>query len=474
MSQPRPFLIDNRWISTDAIASVINPASGRAFATVCQAGKKEAEQAIKSGLAAFAKVRRQPTHETVATLFRVVAELKARRWELVETIVDEAGKPVAFAETEVNRTITTFTLAAAEAGRIGGEYMPLDVDAGSTGRIGVTKRVPVGLILGICPFNFPLNLVAHKVAPALASNNAIIIKPAPQTPLTALLLGEILLDAGVPRGQVNILPTSNEIAQSLVEDDRVAKLSFTGSVSVGWRLKSLAGKKRVTLELGGNAAAVVMDDADLSWAVPRLVVGAFGYAGQTCIAVQRILVQRNIYDRFMKAFVKEVRAKAIAGSPKKRATLIGPMIDKTALDRTDAWVKEAIAAGAKLHTGGKKKGRCYEATVLSGAPKNANVVCQEAFAPVVVVEPFGTMKQAIDKVNDSAFGLQVGVFTNRMDDALYAFDEAEVGGVIVNDFPTFRVDSMPYGGVKESGVGKEGIRSAIEEMTEVKLMVMWR
>jgi glyceraldehyde-3-phosphate dehydrogenase (NADP+) len=472
MTVPGKMLIGGEWVATDATAPVVNPYTGKPIADVCQAGAGEADAAVRAARRAFEITRKQTAHQASSLLKRVVDGLIARKGELIGAIVAESGKPVTFADAEVNRSIATFTVAAHEATRIGGEYLPLDAEPAGAGRFGVTKRFPIGVVLGVTPFNFPLNLVAHKVAPVLASRNTMVLKPAPQTPLTALLLGEILTTAGMTPGQVNIVPTGNDVAESLVRDDRIAKVSFTGSAPVGWKIKSMAGMKKVTLELGGNAAAIVMADADLKWAVPRLVVGAYGYAGQTCIAVQRILVHASIHDKLVRALKKEIAARAKVGNPTNRATMVGPMIDGNALSRTDAWVKEAVAQGATLVTGGKRRGRCYEPTLLTGVTKSMKVVCEEAFAPVAAVQSFTTLKQAVAMVNDSAFGLQVGIFTNRMDAAQTAFEECDVGGVIVNDFPTFRVDAMPYGGVKGSGLGREGVRYAIDEMTEIKVMVM--
>ena len=352
--------------------------------------------------------------------------------------------------------------------------MPVDIDARSEGRIAITRRFPIGVVAGITPFNFPLNLVAHKVAPAIASRNTIVIKPATKTPLTALMLGEILLEAGMTPGQVNVIPCRAEVGERLVTSERVAKLSFTGSAAVGWRLKSLAGSKRVTLELGGNAAAVIHSGADLDWAVRRTALGAFGYAGQSCISVQRVLVHKPVYAKVVRLLAREINANVKAGDPRRHDVTVGPMIDRAALDKTHEWVKEAVAGGARVLTGGRRRGPCYLPTLLANVDRRMKVVCQEVFAPVATIQSYDTFGQALRMVNDSAYGLQMGVFTGDLAHAFEAFERCEVGGVIVNDFPTFRVDNMPYGGVKRSGFGREGVRYAMEEMTELRVMVIRR
>lgn len=469
-----PLIIGAGRVATRETAEVINPYTGRAFARVHLAGPAEVEKAITSAAKAFEITRRQSSHAVASLLRRVVEGMAKKRARLVDSIVAEAGKPVSLAAQEVDRSITTFTIAAEEASRLGGEYLPVDIDARSEGRAAVTRRFPIGVVAGITPFNFPLNLVAHKVAPAIASRNAIVIKPATTTPLTALMLGEILLEAGMTPGQVNIIPCRAEVGERLAISERVAKLSFTGSAAVGWRLKNLAGRKRVTLELGGNAAAVIHSGADLDWAVKRTALGAFGYAGQTCISVQRILVHKPVYAKVVRMLVKETTANIKAGDPRRPDVTVGPMIDRAALNKTREWVKEAVAGGARILAGGRRRGPCYLPTLIAGVNPRMKVVCQEVFAPVAVVQSYATFDQAIGMVNDSEYGLQAGVFTSDLAHAFEAFESCEVGGVIVNDFPTFRVDNMPYGGVKMSGFGREGVRYAMEEMTELRVMVIRR
>ena len=471
-NDPKKVFIGGEWVKTAATYSLRNPYNGETITEVCMAGEAEIDRAIEAAKEAFVITRSQSSLAASSLLKRVAEGVKQRKEELVEIIIAEAGKPRAFAEVEVERSISTFSIAAEEANRIGGEFLPLDIDARSEDRMGITRRFPIGVIAGISPFNFPLNLVAHKVAPALASKNCIIIKPARQTPLTALLLAEIIEEAGCVKGQVSVAPSEPSVGEKLATDPRVAKVSFTGSPAVGWRLKKLANEKRVTLELGGNAAAVVAEDADLDWAVPRIVAGSFAYAGQVCISVQRIMIHISRYKECIQKLVTHTEAKAVCGNPSRLDVMVGPMINKKALAQTVEWVKEAELQGAKILTGGEVDGPFFKPTIISDVTPDMKVCAEEVFAPVAVVQPYKDFDEALKMVNDSKFGLQMGIFTNRVDYAFRAFEEAEVGGVIVDDFPTFRVDNMPYGGVKQSGFGREGIKYAIEEMTEIKVMVM--
>ena len=465
-------LIGGEWIKTGQTAPVINPWNGKTVAHVHAGGKKEMNKAISAAVAAFKTTRDMPSHRVAGILRKTSLLITKNREKLARSIVAEAGKPISFARHEVDRSAVTFNVAAEEASRIGGELLPVDIDPRGDGRYCIVKRFPVGVIGGISPFNFPLNLVAHKVAPAIASRNAIVLKPSSKTPVTALLLGEILQEAGAIPGQYNVIPCSREVGEILATDERVAKLTFTGSPPVGWRLKEICGRKKITLELGGNAAAIVCADADLGWATPRIVAGAYGYAGQTCISVQRILVEKKIYDKTVRAIVTEIKKNAKVGDPARDDVMVGPMIDASALDKTAGWVKEAVRDGAKVLIGGKRRGVCYEPTLIADVKRTMKIVCEEAFAPVAIITPFSTYRQAMEMVNDSAYGLQAGVFTKDIGRAFEAFDKLDVGGVIINDFPTFRVDNMPYGGVKLSGFGREGVRLAIEEMTERKVMVI--
>jgi glyceraldehyde-3-phosphate dehydrogenase (NADP+) len=466
-------IIGDKRVSTKEFTTVIYPYNGKPVANVCMAGPKELDLAIKSSQEAFKVTRNFAGHDVSSLLRRAIHGIIQKRKLLVDTIVAEAGKPVAFAEQEVDRTISTFRVAAEEATRrMGGEYLPLDIDARAADRFAVTKRFPVGVVGGISPFNFPLNLVAHKVAPVIASRNTMVLKPATKTPITALLLGEILLEAGMTPGQINVVPCHSSVGEALATDDRIKKLTFTGSPKVGWRLKAIAGMKRLTLELGGNAAAVVMADANLKWAVPRIVAGSFAYSGQTCISVQRILIQKRIYDKTVRALVAEIKKNVKVGDPRRSDVMVGPMINISSLEQTQDWVQQAVEGGAKVLIGGNRKRRCFSPTLLSNVKNSMNVVCKEVFAPVSTVQSFSTFDQAMNMVNNSDFGLQMGIFTNSHEYAWRAFDMADVGGVVINDFPTFRVDNMPYGGVKMSGLGREGVKYAMDEMTEIKVMVM--
>jgi glyceraldehyde-3-phosphate dehydrogenase (NADP+) len=352
-----------------------------------------------------------------------------------------------------------------------GEVIPLDLMPASKDRIGITRRFPIGPIAGISPFNFPLNLAAHKIAPALASGNTIVLKPPSKDPLTMLAVAEIIEAAGVPAGAVSILPMTRELGDRMVADPRFKLLTFTGSPSVGWRMKDRAGKKKVVLELGGNAGVIVDKTANIEWAVKRCLVGAFTYAGQVCISVQRMFIHEDVWDQFMDAFVAGARALKV-GDPLDATTDLGPMVDGTAAGRTQRWVDEAVAMGGKLLLGGKADGAFFPPTILTDVPVTAQVCSNEAFAPVCVAFPFRDLDAAIAGVNDSSFGLQTGVFTNDLTGAWTAFGELEVGGVMINDVPTYRIDHMPYGGVKDSGLGREGLRYAMEDMTEIRIMVL--
>lgn len=412
-----------------------------------------------------------PSHARYNLLQQIAALLYRRRDEFAQTITAEAGKPITDAKREVSRAIQTFTVAAEEARRIPGEVVPLDWTPGFDTHLGLLRRFPIGPILGITPFNFPINLVAHKVAPALASGNPILIKPAPQTPLTALLLGEIAVEAGVPPGGLNVVPCDNLLAERMVVDPRFKLLSFTGSASVGWMLKAKCGKKKVTLELGGNAGVVIESDADIELAAQRCAAGGFGYAGQTCISVQRIFVHHSIADRFTTKLLMHV-ARLKMGDPTDETTSIGPLIDDAAAQRVEGWIDEAVADGARVLLGGRRTGSLIEATVLSNVNPEMKVSCREVFGPLVTVTPYRQLSEAVTLLNQSDFGLQAGIFTQDINKIFYAFRHVEVGAVVANDIPTFRADHMPYGGVKDSGLGREGVRAAIEDMTEPRMLIM--
>jgi acyl-CoA reductase-like NAD-dependent aldehyde dehydrogenase len=471
-TKPHPIFLAGRWVESDDLLIVSNPANpDQPAGATFNASEAQYEQAVEAAVAAFEVTRNLPAYERGAILRNISAGIKARREELGRTIALEAGKPIRDSLVEVDRAVLTFRLGAEEAERMVGETIPLDLMPASKGRIGITRRFPIGPIAGISPFNFPLNLAAHKLAPAIASGNPIVLKPPSKDPLTMLTVAEIVEEAGAPAGSVSILPMTRELGDRMVADDRFKLLTFTGSPSVGWRMKERAGKKKVVLELGGNAGVIVDKTADLDWAVKRCLVGGFTYAGQVCISVQRMFIHEAVWDDFLERFT--AGAKAIrSGDPLDPETELGPMVDGAAASRTQRWVDEAVAMGGKVRLGGKADGTFFPPTILTDVPRTAQVCSNEAFAPLVVAFPFSDFGQAIAGVNDSMFGLQTGVFTNDLANAWRAFGELEVGGVIVNDVPTYRIDHMPYGGVKDSGLGREGLRWAIEDMTEIRIMVL--
>src|ERR1700756_1952591 len=465
------FLVDGKWVEDGDIIDIKAPYDGAIVGRVFQGRRPHAEAAIAAAVKAFGTTRRLPAFERQRVLRRVSEGIAKRKEEFARTLCQEAGKPIKEARTEVERAIFTFTIAAEESTRISGEYLPIDWQEYTGGRLGIVKRFPLGPIAGITPFNFPLNLVAHKVAPAIASGCSMVLKPAPQTPLSSILLAEVVQQAGWPDGAFNVVPLSNEDAGVLVSDDRIKLISFTGSASVGWQIKKNSGKKKVILELGGNAGVIVHTDADLSYAADRCVAGAFGYAGQTCISVQRILVQQAVYGKFTDLFLAGVKNLQI-GDPLDESTDVGPLIRESDAQRAVDWVQEAVRGGARVLCGGNRKGSVVEPTVLTGTKPEMKVNCQEVFGPVVTVEPYAEFHEALRQINSSAFGLQAGLFTRHGKLMFQAFEELEVGGLLAGDVPTFRIDHMPYGGVKDAGIGREGLRYAIEEMTEPKLMVM--
>lgn len=429
------------------------------------------EEAVRSAEVAFAEAAALPSFRRAEILRKMSAGVEARRDELTTMLAREAGKPRKTGSAEVERAIFNLRNASEEAQRIGQELIPLDLLPAGKGRWGLVRRVPLGAVLAITPFNFPLNLVAHKIAPALAAGNSVVQKPSPRTPICSLILAQIARDAGVPAGAVNVVCCANELTERLVADERFKLFSFTGSAEVGWRLKARAGKKRVALELGGNAGVIVHSDAELGSAAERCARGAFAYSGQSCISVQRIFVHRPAYDRFLAELVDRAQA-LVVGDPLDEKTDIGPLISREAVERVESWVNEAVAEGAKLLTGGKREQAIYLPTVLTQTHPRMRVNCAEVFGPVVTVEPYDSFEKALEQVNDSPYGLQAGVFTRDLQAAFRAFERLEAGGVIVNDVSSFRVDHMPYGGTKESGIGREGARYAIEEMTERKLLVL--
>jgi len=470
-SVTQPFLLNGKWISDGATAAIRAPYDGRLLAQVARSTPAHLEAAVAAAVAAFEKTRKLPAYERQRALLAARQFMLERREEFAQTICNEAGKPIKTARAEVDRALFTLQVAAEESTRIYGEYLPLDLQEFTAGRWALVRRFPLGPVAAITPFNFPLNLVCHKLAPAMAAGCSMVLKPASQTPLSALLLARAVEAAGWPAGALNVLYLSGAEAEALVADERMKLLSFTGSAEVGWGLKARAGKKRVALELGGNAGCIVHSDADLRYAAARCVVGGFSYAGQSCISVQRIFVQKTVFDAFLAEFVPAVK-KLKVGDPRDEATDVGPMIREADAVRAAEWIAQAVEGGATLLCGGERRGNLLEPTVLTRTKREQKVNCAEVFAPVVTVEPYDAFDEALEQVNDSPFGLQSGLFTRDARLIFHAYEALETGGVIVGDVPTFRIDHMPYGGVKDSGQGREGLRWAIEEMTESKLLVM--
>ena len=456
---------------TDAVESITNPYDGSIVGAVCVASARDVDDAIAAAEAAFPHTRRLPTHVRAAILGGVASRLRDREDEVARLITRESGKPLRYSVGEVRRAVLTFTLAAGETRRATGEVLPVDLDAHAEGRLCLHTRVPRGPVAAISPFNFPLNLVAHKVAPAVAVGAPVVLKPPPQCPLTAFLLADLLEDAGLPAGALSVVHCAPEHAQRLGEDARIKVLSFTGSDAVGWRLAALAGKKQVLLELGGNAPCVIDEGADLDALLDAVVAGAWANAGQVCIKVQRVLVHDSLYAPFLERFVAATRA-VPCGDPMDARTVVGPLIEPRHVERVCAWIAEAVGAGAVLHCGGEVEGSVVRPAVLSDVPPDQRVVTEEGFGPVTVVERFPDFDDAIARCNAGRFGLQAGVFTRDVGRALSAFRDLDYGGVLINDVPTFRVDNVPYGGTKHSGRGREGGRFAMDEMSEPKLLVM--
>lgn len=472
---PKPFYLNGRHVISKATHPVTNPWNGIHLAEICLADAGQVEEAVASADAAFEKSRKMTADARAAVLENICRLIAERRSDFVSTIVAEAGKPVTFAEAETERARLTFRFAAALALVDGGHGLTMDASAPGVGHFGFVRRFPMGVLLGITPFNFPLNLVAHKIAPCLAAGNTMVLKPALKTPLSSLLLAEVLDAAGVPPGQINIVPFDHEHIPPLLEDPRIKMVSFTGSTAVGWRLKSQAVRKKVALELGGNAAVVVEPDCDWKAAVPKIAAAAFGYAGQSCISVQRILVHKDIHSAFREALIAHIAANIHAGDPSEKSTTVGPMIDAGAREKVLGWIKDAESRGAHLLTPLRIEGRSLLSPILlENVPTDCPVLCEEAFAPLAVLQCYSSFPEALAMVNDSAFGLQAGVFTTDIHKTLLAFEDLEVGGVMINQVPTFRVENMPYGGVKESGFGREGVRYAMEEMTEPRCLVINR
>jgi acyl-CoA reductase-like NAD-dependent aldehyde dehydrogenase len=469
---PRPVYVAGRAEQSDRTLSVLHPYDGNEIATVCVPSAEQVERAVAAAEAATRPFRTTPAHVRAAALDHVSRSVAARADEIAEMITAENGKPLKWATVEVTRCVSTFRFAAEEARRFSGELQRLDTDPAAEGRMAVVRRVARGPVLGIAPFNFPLNLVAHKIAPAIAAGAPIIVKPAPRTPLSALLLGELLAQTELPDGAFSVLTVGNEETVELVKDPRLPVVSFTGSGPVGWSIMDSAPRKQVVLELGGNGAAVVCADwTDLDFAAKRIATFGNYQAGQSCIAVQRVLVDKAVAEEFVPKLLDAVNALR-TGDPHDPEVEVGPLVDEAAAERVETWVNEAVSAGGKLLAGGKRDGASVAPTVLSEVPHDAKVWSEEVFGPVLVVSVTDGLDDAFDQVNDSQYGLQAGVFTKDVQVAFRARAELDVGGVIIGDVPSFRADQMPYGGVKGSGFGREGIRSAINDLTEERIMVL--
>jgi len=471
MTQQIKIYCGGRWRKGAETLSVINPFSQNVFAEVGLANSNDIEDAISFAENSFETTRKLPAFNRSRICSQIADGIKNRKDEFARTISMESGKPIVYAHAEVTRSILTFTIASEEALRINGEVLTLDIAESGKGKMGITQRFPIGPISGISPFNFPLNLVAHKVAPAMACGNPIILKPSSLTPMTALLLADIIDQSDAIKGSFSVLPCQRKYADPFVEDSRIKMVSFTGSPSVGWNMKKRSGKKKVTLELGGNAAAVIEPDADLDFAAKKVCFGAFAYSGQVCISVQRALIHKSCYSEFVEKLITEINLLK-SGDPLDETVTFGPMIDQGNAERIESWVQNSLQSGGKLLAGGKRNGLYFEPTLLEGVDPLEQIVCEEAFGPVLILEEYSDFDSAIEKVNDSDFGLQAGIFTNHMEKTMKAFNRLEIGGLVINDVPTFRIDNMPYGGVKDSGFGREGVKYSIEEMTEPKLLVM--
>ena len=466
-----PYYLASEAVYANTDLEVTNKYTGECATRVALADAEVIDKAIAAAEQAQGAVTALAPYQRQAILEHCVKRFTERADELAKALCIEAGKPINDAKGEVTRLIDTFKIAAEESVRINGEVVNLEISARAKGYQGMTKKVPIGPCSFISPFNFPLNLAAHKVAPAIAAGCTFVLKPASRTPIGALIIGEVLAETDLPKGAFSILPCSRDGADLFTTDERLKLLSFTGSPDVGWALKAKAGKKPVVLELGGNAACVVDEDADINDAIQRIIIGAYYQSGQSCISVQRLLVHRSIYDEFKQAYVDKV-SNLVAGDPASEDTFIGPMISESEAERLHNWIERAKEEGGTILCGGKRKGAMLEATVMENVPKACDASAEEAFGPLSVLYPFDHYEEALEEVNNSRYGLQAGVFTRDIYKAHQAWNTLEVGGVVIGDVPSWRVDNMPYGGVKDSGLGREGIKYAIEDMTETRLMVI--
>lgn len=464
--------INGVWEQTEEASDLKSPYTGEVIAKVAKATTRDVERAIEGAHAAFQMFKNSTAYERAEILFKVVAIMRERKQELAEILAKEAAKPLSAGLGEIDRTIATYQFAAEAAKQVTGETIPMDAAPGVTDRIGYTKRIPLGVVSAITPFNFPFNLVAHKLGPAFAVGNTVVLKPASQTPLSALVMAEIFKEAGLPDGALQIITGSGgELSDTLVTHPLVKKVTFTGSGAVGLKLKEKIGLRKMTLELGSNAAVIIEPSTPLEKIIARCVGGAFGFAGQVCISLQRIYVHQSIYETFTKLFVEETN-KLVVGDPMNEKTDVSAMINSSEVERIKAWIEEAKAQGAEVATGAEFTERTCAPTVMTNVKPDMKIVCEETFAPIVSIIPYEELDEAIGYVNASKLGLNAGIYTNVLTDAMKAADILEAGAVIINDIPTFRVDNMPYGGVKMSGYGKEGIKYAVEEMTDLKLITM--
>ncbi|WP_397416420.1 aldehyde dehydrogenase family protein [Phenylobacterium sp.] len=468
-----PLYLANEAQTPNLDLEVTDKYTGKVATRVALANAAIIDAGIAATLEAAEPMARMPAYARQAVLAHCVTRFQERFDELAYALCIEAGKPIRDARGEVTRLIDTFRIAAEESVRMTGEVQPLDISPRAKGYVGMWKRVPIGPCSFISPFNFPLNLAAHKIAPALAVGCPFVMKPASRTPLGAIIIGEILAETDLPKGAFSILPAQRDGADLFTTDERLKLLSFTGSPGVGWDLKAKAGKKKVVLELGGNAAVIVDADADLEDAVERIIFGAFYQSGQSCIGVQRIIIHASIYEELKARLIAKTKT-LIAGDPREETTFVGPLIDEKEARRLDSWIQAAVADGATLLCGGKREGAMLEATLLEGVSRKAALYAEEAFGPVAILSKFSDFKDAMNEVNDSKFGLQAGIFTRDLFKMMDAWDHLDVGGVVIGDVPSYRVDNMPYGGVKDSGLGREGVRFAMEDMTEIRNLVIRR
>ncbi len=470
MSKSKPIYLAGKFVATKDTYEVKSPYDDSIVATVCRAGESEIDIALVAAEKSFELTKKLEPYERAEILHAIVVGLKANKEELAKLMAAEGGKPLTFGLGEVDRAISTFTDAAEETLRPEAEYLDLARAAHLRGRRGLVRRFPIGVIYGIAPFNFPLNLVAHKIAPAIACGCPIVLKPSSQTPLTALKLAEIIDSTDLIKGAVSILPMDRKVGDSLNHDERVKVISFTGSPVVGWKINEGAGKRKVVLELGGNAAAVVTPSADLVRAADKINIAAFAAAGQSCISAQRIFIHESVYDDLKKLLIKKA-GELVCGDPADAKTTVGPLIDAKNAERVEEWLKQATDQGATLLTGGQRKGNIIKPALLENVPATCNVVKEEVFAPVAVLTQYKDLNEVIEDANASRFGLQAGIFSTDFDEINRFYRAVEVGGVIANDVPTFRADSQPYGGVKDSGVGREGVKYAIRDMTEERVLI---